>query len=157
MQAPLASNPEPQELNSAEPLSILAAHGAIPARIYTPKTLRIANGLSPCLVFFHGGGWVIGNLETHDVVCRKLAHEGELIVISVDYRVASGLCPDRGCRSLARRRRRIRQAPETGRRCRNLQAFSRPIPRLLHHVQIAASSQCRVPPPRQLAAGADLS
>jgi acetyl esterase len=39
-------------------------------------------------VFFHGGGWVIGNLETHDVVCRKLAHEGELIVISVDYRLA---------------------------------------------------------------------
>jgi acetyl esterase len=52
MQARLVSNPEPPELNSAEPLSILAAHGAIPGRIYTPKTLRIANGLSPCLVFF---------------------------------------------------------------------------------------------------------
>ena len=39
-------------------------------------------------MFFHGGGWVIGDLETHDVVCRKLAHEGELIVISVDYRLA---------------------------------------------------------------------
>jgi len=45
-------------------------------------------GLAPCLVFFHGGGWVIGNLETHDVACRKLAVEGELIVISVDYRLA---------------------------------------------------------------------
>jgi acetyl esterase len=88
MQARLVSNPEPPELQSAEPLSIPAAHGAIPARIYTPKTLRRANGLSPCLVFFHGGGWVIGNLETHDVVCRKLAHEGELVVISVDYRLA---------------------------------------------------------------------
>jgi acetyl esterase len=39
-------------------------------------------------VFFHGGGWVIGDLDSHDVVCRKLAHEAELIVISVDYRLA---------------------------------------------------------------------
>ena len=88
MQARLVSNPEPPELKSAEPLSIPAPHGAIPARIYTPKTLRTKDGLAPCLVFFHGGGWVIGNLETHDVVCRKIAHEGELIVISVDYRLA---------------------------------------------------------------------
>ena len=39
-------------------------------------------------MFLHGGGFVIGNLDSHDVVCRKLAHEGELIVISVDYRLA---------------------------------------------------------------------
>src|SRR5215216_7477788 len=84
----VVSNPEPPELESAKPLSIPAPHGSIPARIYTPKTLRKTNGLSPCLVFFHGGGWVIGNIESHDVVCRKLAHEGELIVISVDYRLA---------------------------------------------------------------------
>src|SRR5216683_2358542 len=84
----LVSNPEPPELQSAKPLSIPAPHGAIPARIYTPKTLRQSNGLVPCLVFFHGGGWVIGDLETHDVVCRQLADEGELIVVSVDYRLA---------------------------------------------------------------------
>jgi acetyl esterase len=88
MQARLVSNPEPPELQSAEPFAIPASHGAIPARIYTPKILRRKDGLAPCLVFFHGGGWVIGNLDTHDVVCRKLAHEGELIVISVDYRLA---------------------------------------------------------------------
>src|SRR3954463_3240864 len=82
------SNPEPPELESAKPLSIPAPHGPIPARIYTPKQLRKTNGLAPCLVFFHGGGWVIGDLDSHDVVCRKLAHEGELIVISVDYRLA---------------------------------------------------------------------
>ena len=82
------ANPEPPELESAEPLSIPAPHGAIPARIYTPKTLRKNNGLAPCLVFYHGGGWVIGDLDSHDVVCRKLAHEGELIVISIDYRLA---------------------------------------------------------------------
>ena len=39
-------------------------------------------------MFFHGGGWVIGDLDSHDVVCRKLADEGRLIVISVDYRLA---------------------------------------------------------------------
>src|SRR5215813_15186977 len=86
--ARFATNPEPPELESAKPLSIPAPHGTIPARIYTPKTLRKKGGLAPCLVFFHGGGWVIGNIETHDAVCRKLAHEGELIVISVDYRLA---------------------------------------------------------------------
>src|SRR5215475_382421 len=88
MQARLVMNPEPPELKSAEPLAIPSPHGTIPARLYTPKTLRTKDGLARCLVFFHGGGWVIGNLETHDVVCRKLAHEGELIVISVDYRLA---------------------------------------------------------------------
>jgi len=88
MAARLVSNPEPPELLSAEPLSIPAPHGAIPARVYVPKNLRNRSGLSPSLMFFHGGGWVIGNLETHDVVCRKLAHEGEMMVISVDYRLA---------------------------------------------------------------------
>jgi acetyl esterase len=88
LKARAVSNPEPPELAEVKPLSIPAPHGAIPARIYTPKTLRKTNGEAPCLVFYHGGGWVIGNLDSHDVVCRKLAHEGELIVISVDYRLA---------------------------------------------------------------------
>ena len=84
----LVTNPEPPELKFVEPLAIPAPQGSIPARIYTPKTLRQTGGLAPCLVFFHGGGWVIGDLDSHDVVCRKLAEEGELIVISVDYRLA---------------------------------------------------------------------
>ncbi len=86
--ARFATNPEAPELESTRQLSIPAPHGSIPARMYTPKTLRTKDGLAPCLVFFHGGGFVIGNLDSHDVVCRKLAHEGELIVISVDYRLA---------------------------------------------------------------------
>jgi acetyl esterase len=88
MAARVVSNPEPPVLESATPLSIPAPHGTIPARIYTPKRLRKTNGLAPCLVFYHGGGWVIGDLDSHDVVCRKLAHEGELIVIAIDYRLA---------------------------------------------------------------------
>src|ERR1700743_905744 len=88
LQARVVTNPQPPELKSAEPLSIPSPSGAIPARIYTPTKLRQTDGLAPCLTFFHGGGWVIGDLDSHDVVCRKLAHEGELIVISVDYRLA---------------------------------------------------------------------
>ncbi len=84
----VVSNPEPPELESTKPFSIPAPHGSIPARIYTPKNLGQIDGLAPALVFFHGGGWVIGDLDSHDVVCRKLADEGRLIVISVDYRLA---------------------------------------------------------------------
>jgi acetyl esterase len=86
--ARLIVNPEPPELEKVEDLNIPAPHGAIPARLYVPKQLRKTDGLAPGLVFFHGGGWVIGNLDTHDVVCRMLAAEGELLVISVDYRLA---------------------------------------------------------------------
>jgi acetyl esterase len=88
LQGRIATNPEPPELKSVQPLAIPAPHGSIPSRVYTPLKLRDANGLAPCLVFFHGGGWTIGDLDSHDVVCRKLADEGQVIVVSVDYRVA---------------------------------------------------------------------
>lgn len=88
LQGRVVTNPEPPELKSVAPLAIPAPCGAIPARIYTPLRLRQNNGLAPCLVFFHGGGWVIGDLDSHDVVCRKLADEGEMIVVAVDYRRA---------------------------------------------------------------------
>jgi acetyl esterase len=83
-----AASPTPPELASISPLEIPAPDGAIPARVYMPKQRRDKAGLAPALVFFHGGGWVIGNLDTHDVACRKLAHEGETTVIAVDYRLA---------------------------------------------------------------------
>jgi acetyl esterase len=84
----LVTNPEPPELKSVRSLAIPAPHGSIAARMYTPLKLREAKGLAPCLVFFHGGGWVIGDLDSHDVVCRKLADEAQLIVVAVDYRLA---------------------------------------------------------------------
>jgi acetyl esterase len=87
-QARFVTNPDPPLLKSVEPLAITAPGGTIPARIYRPRTQTQSNGPSPCLVYFHGGGWVMGDLETHDVVCRKLADEGQLVVISVDYRRA---------------------------------------------------------------------
>ena len=87
-QARFVSNPEPPELDQVQPLTIASPAGPIPARVYMPLRPREANGLAPCLAFFHGGGWTIGNLDSHDVVCRKLADEGELMVVSVDYRLA---------------------------------------------------------------------
>lgn len=88
LQAREVAQPAPPALASVTPLSIPGPAGLIPARVYTPMKLRTLNDRAPCLVFFHGGGWVIGDLDTHDVVCRTLAAEGELIVISVDYRLA---------------------------------------------------------------------
>jgi acetyl esterase len=46
------------------------------------------DGPAPVVVFFHGGGWVAGNLETHDPYCRALAKEAGVLVVSVDYRLA---------------------------------------------------------------------
>jgi acetyl esterase len=88
LQGRLVTNPEPPELKSVAPLAIPSPHGTIPARIYTPLKRRQNDGLAPGLIYFHGGGWVIGDLDSHDVVCRKLADEGELIVIAVDYCLA---------------------------------------------------------------------
>lgn len=59
----------------------------IPIRIYTPRELKTSEKL-PVLMWFHGGGFVIGSLETHDSVCRMLANQADCLVVSVDYRLA---------------------------------------------------------------------
>jgi acetyl esterase len=58
--------------------------GEITVRGYTPA----GTGPRPALVFFHGGGWVIGDLDTHDGICRSLANAAGCVVASVDYRLA---------------------------------------------------------------------
>src|SRR6266436_5273285 len=65
-------------------LSVVEARAAIAIRVYTPE----GRAPFPVLVYFHGGGWVIGNLETHDGVCRHLANAAGAVVVSVDYRLA---------------------------------------------------------------------
>jgi acetyl esterase len=60
--------------------------GAVGLRIYTP--LSATAPLLPGLVFFHGGGFVLGDLESHDGLCRTLANESRCRVVSVDYRLA---------------------------------------------------------------------
>ena len=56
-------------------------------RIYTPREIRTKEKL-PVLMWFHGGGFVIGSIDTHDSVCRMLANQADCIVVSVDYRLA---------------------------------------------------------------------
>ena len=57
----------------------------IPIRIYWPTD---EPGPRPVVVFFHGGGWVIGNIESHDSTCKALAHATNMVFVSVDYRLA---------------------------------------------------------------------
>jgi acetyl esterase len=79
---------EPQGLGigKIENLSCPGPAGLIKLRVYTP----VAGGATslPCLVYFHGGGWVIGDLDSHDALCRTLANESGARVVAVDYRLA---------------------------------------------------------------------
>jgi acetyl esterase len=63
------------------------AAGPVPVRAYRPKGAG-KDEILPALVYFHGGGWVIGDLDTHDVVCRTLANGARCAVFSVEYRKA---------------------------------------------------------------------
>jgi acetyl esterase len=67
-----------------EDLSAPGPAGDIPLRLYASEH----GGLRPVLVYFHGGGFVFGNLDTHDAVCRALAKESGAVVVSVDYRLS---------------------------------------------------------------------
>jgi acetyl esterase len=64
--------------------TIDAAGRKIRVRVYSAG----GDGTAPVVVFFHGGGWVAGTLETHDPYCRALAKEAGVVVVSVDYRLA---------------------------------------------------------------------
>jgi acetyl esterase len=61
--------------------------GDIPVRVYTPYGVA-GRGPVPVIVYFHGGGWVIGSLASHDGTCRNLAQASGCIVVAVDYRLA---------------------------------------------------------------------
>lgn len=74
----------PEEVAKVENRLINGPDGEIPVRIYTPE----GDGPFPSLVFYHGGGWVIGTLDTVDVPCRLLANRADCVVVSVDYRLA---------------------------------------------------------------------
>ena len=60
---------------------------SVAVRVYRPAGVASDTAL-PALVYFHGGGWVIGDIDTHDVLCRQLTAEAGISVISVDYRLA---------------------------------------------------------------------
>lgn len=76
--------PAPVELPSVKDRSIPGPGGEIPLRIYRAH----AEGALPTLVYFHGGGWVLGGLDSHDAICRAFAAGADCMVVSVDYRLA---------------------------------------------------------------------
>jgi acetyl esterase/lipase len=76
----------PAEVGAGPPLPVVrdVDAGGVPARLYVPAG---ADG-APVVVYLHGGGWILGNLDTHDGICRLLADRSGCAVLAVDYRLA---------------------------------------------------------------------
>lgn len=77
---PQAEEPEPV----GDVMELAISDDGIPVRVYIPES----EGPYPTVVFFHGGGWVLGDLDTHDATCRALTNAADCMVVSVDYRLA---------------------------------------------------------------------
>jgi acetyl esterase len=82
-----ASTPTPPKIGDVKNMTANGPGGPIPLRVYRPAGVA-PDTLLPVLVYFHGGGWVIGDLDTHDVQCRQLTAEAGITVVAVDYRMA---------------------------------------------------------------------
>ncbi len=89
------SQPAPPPVASVQDQHAPGPHGPIPLRIYRPLVAAGAAGAAgaapaailPVLVFYHGGGWTIGDLDTHDTLCRELCNGAGICVVAVDYRM----------------------------------------------------------------------
>jgi acetyl esterase len=77
----------PEDVAACVDRTLPGPAGAIPVRIYRPRGSAPQAQL-PALVYFHGGGWVFGNLDSHDALCRALANRAQCAVVAVDYRLA---------------------------------------------------------------------
>jgi acetyl esterase/lipase len=75
---------DPEPVGAVVDRMIPGAAGEISARMYTPR----GTGPFPILVYFHGGGWVIGNLDAYDATCRALTKAARCIVVAMEYRLA---------------------------------------------------------------------
>ena len=75
--------PPAPDLAEVRDLAAQGPAGPIRLRFYRP-----ADGVLPAFIYFHGGGWVVGDLDTHDVVCRQIASQAGVVVFAVDYRLA---------------------------------------------------------------------
>jgi acetyl esterase len=83
------TQPAPPVVGAVRALLADGPAGPIPLRLYRPleSAADTARGALPVLVYFHGGGWVIGDLDTHDTLCRQLANGSGCAVVAVDYRM----------------------------------------------------------------------
>lgn len=84
MEAETRSMGAPPRVGRVVDRTIPGPSGGIKVRITAPG----GDGPFPALVYFHGGGWVAGSLDTHDAVCRAITRESDVAVVSVDYRLA---------------------------------------------------------------------
>lgn len=75
---------QPAPVEKTEDRKVPGPAGDVPVRIHWPKT----KGPHPAFVYFHGGGYVIGDLDTHDVIARNICGGADVVVVSVDYRLA---------------------------------------------------------------------
>ena len=80
------SQPEPPAVGKVQALQ---SAGGVPLRLYRPHARdgAPATALLPVLLYFHGGGWTMGDLDTHDVLCRQLCNGAGVAVVAVDYRM----------------------------------------------------------------------
>jgi acetyl esterase len=78
------TQPSAPTLAEVRDLRTDASHGNVPLRLYRAAP---AVGAAPVLVYYHGGGWTIGDLDTHDVLCRQFAQQAGCTVVAVDYRL----------------------------------------------------------------------
>ncbi len=80
-----SGDPEPP-VERVRDLAFEGPHGSVPVRVYRPTEAGAASART--LVYFHGGGWTLGTLDSVDGICRELATRTDAVVISVDYRLA---------------------------------------------------------------------
>ncbi len=79
--------PELEPVAESRDATAPGPHGDIPVRLYRPRDTA-ASDVLPVLIYYHGGGWLLGDLESHDAVCRRFANAARCRVVSVDYRMA---------------------------------------------------------------------
>jgi len=78
--------PDVEEVGSVEDRTIPGPAGDLPVRVFRPR--EAPPGALPGVVYFHGGGWVLCDLDSHDGACRRVANAIGAVVVSVDYRLA---------------------------------------------------------------------
>jgi acetyl esterase len=76
-----------EEVSERRDFTVAGPAGPLPLRLYRPLHV-LAEAVLPCLVFMHGGGWVLGSLDSHDGLCCRLANQAGCSVIAIDYRLA---------------------------------------------------------------------
>ncbi|MDT3433330.1 alpha/beta hydrolase [Haloarcula sp. 1CSR25-25] len=74
----------PEPVGSVTDRTVPGPNGEVPIRIYRPT----GDEPRPALAFFHGGGWMLGGIETHEALCRALTNAADCVVVAVDYRLA---------------------------------------------------------------------